>query len=452
MELTHLKDTFLGTSKKKYSLERVDIISPYLSDYFFKKLKKIKPKKIFVVTDAGCSPAMINDIKDMLEKKLDQVKLAQCAGIVHAKCYLFHWKNRETNRFKRLLLWGSCNATDGGFEKNAEIFSWLNLSSIDAEQRKCIIGYFKLLSENDDGVDGVEIKIRKELHIKFPNIKFYTSDSSTFDIWVQRGNLCHPFPNDPSFRHLRVVLKNKIAPEDELTTALMENNIEVNQQATITYDYLRQNIGEYKVEEDDDNFTSTWKSKYFVDTVYGLWTSSDCFAENKANFHKTDIAKKEIEINKISAANTNQRRKWAEEFLVIIKAINERINDPENYFYYKDGKFDVEKYRTQFVNQLNRDFVRSKDSWFKRGYISGYDFPEVPPIREFSSNWNEFISSLSESLFFEVNKSGTRSWLALTVRDCTAIGAATDTIKFLDNLRRKWSYCKESIECFYCTE
>jgi hypothetical protein len=73
-------------------------------------------------------------------------------------------------------------------------------------------------------------------------------------------------------------------------------------------------------------------------------------------------------------------------------------------------------------------------------------------MREFSSNWNEFITSFSNSLFFEVNKSGTRSWLAQTIRDWTDIGAAVNSDEFLEMLRKKWEPNQEVIECFYCIE
>ena len=452
MKLKKLRDICIGKNQKNYHLAHVDILSPYLSDSFFDKLKTLKPKKVFITTDAGCSSAVIKSVEQKTGNILGHIKLAHCTGIVHAKCYLFHWKNKTTNRFRRLLLWGSCNATDGGFERNAEIFSWIRLSKIDKEQRKHLISYFSNLRSNDGGVDGIDINIDNGLTVKLPDIQFYNSEASTFDLWVQKGRLCHPFPNDPSFRHLRVVLLSKISPEDELSAELEKNNIGINQQTTIAYDYLRQNIDEIEEEEIDDNYTTIWKSRYFVDTVYGFWTSEDCFKINEASFHKHDTAKRENEINIISTADRRQRKKWNEEFLSILKSINDAIPNPSEYFHYKDGMFDIERYKRQFENQLNRDLIRSKDLWFRHGYISGYAFPEIPPMREFSSNWNEFLASFSDSLFFEVNKSGTRNWLAKTIRDYTDIGSSINSEILLKKLRSKWNKYKDCIECFYVQE
>jgi len=455
MDLKHLRNICIGKMLKNYRLEKVDILSPYLSDLFFAKLKELKPQHVYITTDAGCPSSAIKSVEEKLGKKLNHIQLAQCKGIVHGKCYLFHWKNKETNRFKRLLLWGSCNATEGGFERNAEIFSWLQLSKIDKEQRSHIISYFSDLRNNDDGAEGIEIRLNA-LTVKLPDIQFFKSESTTFDLWIQKGRLCHPFPNDPSFRHLRVVLKTKIAPDDSLSTELRKNNIGINQQTTIAYDYLRRTFDEIEDEEEneesDDNFTATWKSRYFVDTVFGFWTSEDCFKENGESFHKRDTTHREKEINKISEANSQQRDKWNEKFLSILKSISDAIPNHSEYFHYEDGVLDIERYRKLFENQLNRDLIRSKDLWFRHGYISGYDFPEIPPMREFSSNWNEFITSFSNSLFFEVNKSGTRSWLTQTIRDWTDIGAAVNSDEFLEMLRNKWKLNQEVIKCFYCTE
>jgi hypothetical protein len=458
MDLKYLRNICLGKMFKNYSLEKVDILSPYLSDLFFIKLKELKPQHVCITTDAGCPSTAIKSVEEKLGNKINHIKLAQCDGIVHGKCYLFHWKNKKTNRYKRLFLWGSCNATEGGFERNAEVFSWLQLSKIDKDQRFNIISYFSDLRKNDDRIKGIKIQI-DALTIKLPDIEFFKPESTTFDLWIQKGRLCHPFPNDPSFRHLRVVLKTKIAPDDMLSTELRNNNIGINQQTTIAYDYLRQNFdvieGGLEEENDlqsDDNYTTTWKSRYFVDTVFGYWTSEDCFNDNGDSFHKRDTEQRENEIDQISGANSKQRDKWNENFLSILKAISDAIPNASEYFHYKDGELDTERYKKQFENQLNRDLIRSKDSWFRHGYISGYDFPEIPPMREFRSNWNELINSFSSSLFFEVNKSGTRSWLAQTVRDYTDLGTAVNSDDFLQLLRNKWKLNQEYIECFYCTE
>lgn len=447
LDLKELRDNCLGESlHRNYSLAKVEMLSPYLSDTFFNELKKLKPKKVFILSDAGCSDDLIDSIKQSLGRQLGDIKLAQCAGIVHAKCYLFHWQNKDTKRYKRLLLWGSCNATDGGFNKNAEIFSWLLLSKMGSSQRREVISYFsELFSEDVLVVDGHEI-VNDGLTIKFPEIKIYNKEEITFDLWLQKGRLCHPFPYDPNFRHLKIQLKSKISPEDELSVALSKNGIGINQKTVIAYDYLRQNDSnniEVEDVDEDDDCTKNWKSKYFIDTVYGYWTSEDCFKEKGATFYRQDAPTKTTEIETISNAKDTEKEKWIEEFVAKLQAICSSLKHPDNFFDYKNDKLDVDKYRDQFKSQLNRDVLRAKDPWFQHGYISGFAFPEIPPLREFKSNWDEFLKSFSDSLFFEVNKPHTRSKLAQAIR---AIDIHRDSEFFLENLRNNWQEHKENIE------
>ncbi len=458
MNLKYLEKCCIGRSKDKFTLEQVDIISPYISGSFFTKLKQLKPKKVFILTDAGCSSKDINEIETILKNRLEEIKLSYCSGIVHIKAYLFHWKNNRTNKYRRLLLWGSSNATKGGFNYNSELFSWLLFTKIESASRKEIIKYFSNLKVSTVEVESVEVCVKKGLTIKFPKIKFYSAEDSTFDLWIQKGRLCHPFPNDPSFRHLRVKLLEKLSPTGELSEALQELNIGVNQQTTITYDYIRHNTDAFEDENDSDlenqeEDIPTWKSRYFIDTVYGFWTSEKCFKENRSYFHKSDTESRAKELSIIASANDKKRKKWRNKFIATIESISKNIPDPSRYFHFQDGKLDIERYRKQFDKQLARDLVRAQDPWFKHGYISGYDFPEVPPMREFSANWKEFINSFASSLFFEVNKAGTRSWLAQTIRDNTEITHYDETSEsFLKQLRLNWSENKEDIETFYYSE
>ena len=72
MNLKYLEKCCIGRSKDKFTLEQVDIISPYISGSFFTKLKKLKPKKVFTLTDAGCSSKDINEIETILKASSDE--------------------------------------------------------------------------------------------------------------------------------------------------------------------------------------------------------------------------------------------------------------------------------------------------------------------------------------------------------------------------------------------
>ena len=288
--------------------------------------------------------------------------------------------------------------------------------------------------------------------VKLPRIEFCSSELNTFDLWIQKGRLCHSFPSDPNFRHLKVVLLDKILPKSELLNALESNSNNINQKSTVSFDYLRHNEEKQDDEIIDKDFTATWKSRYFIDTIYGFWTSEDCFKNNNNYFRKSDSQRRYGEINRITNADSDQRNKWNNEFLSIIKSIYNSLPNPDRYFHTKDEKLDVNRYKEQFNKQLNRDYIRSKDSWFRRGYISGYDFPEIPPMREHSTHWEELILSFTKSLYFETNKVGARNLLARRIRDYTNFGKTVDSNALLAELQDNWEVHKENIECFYHSE
>ncbi|HAI68232.1 MAG TPA: hypothetical protein DCM38_02220 [Gammaproteobacteria bacterium] len=249
-------------------------------------------------------------------------------------------------------------------------------------------------------------------------------------------------------RNLKVRLQNTISQKNELSDALLRNNIGLNQQTSITYDYLRHDTDELEDIEIEDGFTRTWKSQYFVDTVYGFWTSEDCFKAKEDNFQKSDVAKRKEEIDLISTADEEQRETWNRAFLKILASINNQIQNPSRYFYYNDGMLDIEKYKKQFEKQLKRDWKYANDSRFRRGYISGYDFIEVPPIRE-SSSWDELINSFLESLYFEINKSTKNNKLARIIKDCIDIDNLADSDSLSEELKINWNNYNKKIENFY---
>ena len=96
-----------------------------------------------------------------------------------------------------------------------------------------------------------------------------------------------------------MVLKNQIVPNNELSKALQQNNIDINHQTTISYDYIRQNFVE---QEQGNDLIVRWRTKFFIDTTYGFWTSEHCFNQNRNDFRKIDCERRRQEINIISNA------------------------------------------------------------------------------------------------------------------------------------------------------
>ncbi|MDM8566958.1 phospholipase D-like domain-containing protein [Candidatus Halobeggiatoa sp. HSG11] len=217
--------TQVGTN---YKLEKINIISPYFSKNFSKSfLSNSENYEISFVTDISCSEKQ----KKKIEKKVNSVKFYKSnRGMLHAKCYLFHFKSKSDSGIKYIFLWGSANATYTGFTENAEIYSWLEFTD-KSDVHKKLIEYFKQIDDceiPEDESDSKEIKgfrlslSKENLIIELPSLTFVNYDKySTFDLWVQRGYL---YVKDPVPLKFNVTLElNKAIPLGDIEKIFTSN-------------------------------------------------------------------------------------------------------------------------------------------------------------------------------------------------------------------------------------
>ena len=455
----------LKIPNKKFILKTVTVMSPYPSPFFFEQLKRMKPKEVHLVTDSGTSEQMLSQIKKKLKTKLKTIRFAECEGIFHAKAYLFIYYNQSTNRTKKILLWGSCNASEGGFKKNGEIYSWVNLGNIPiTKSKKSIIKYFENICTLDH-VKTINIQLNKGISLRLPEVKIVEQDhNSTFDLWLQKGFFCHAFPSRNYFRHFKINLRKEISNSNQLYKVLEENGLNVNQQMTISYDYLRNNPlpnlpikVEDEIEHEDDEYSQKWKSKYFIDTTYGIWTSKECFLVKGHSFHKQDKPNREQELNFIANSKKEDQKQWVNAFLSVLQEISSSIDKPSQYFHTKVGsngkntkKIDNAYYKEKILKkQLKRDLFHANDDWFKACYINSYEFPEVPPLRNFEKNWDEFVNSFCDALYFEIKRKGSGNLLAKKIRSLIADEHLYDSEDLLIFLRINWPRIRNSIIEFH---
>ena len=341
--------TLLKNDIGKYSLDRVDVLSPYLSVGFFQLINKFNPNSIHITTDISCSADEISRIEDLLGK--DSIKYAKCDGIVHIKCYVFHWKEINTpSNYKRFFVWGSANATIGGFSKNAELISWIDISDKTTEYSKKICHFFKRL-EKGTTIETATHIAAGDLNILLPPIVFTTTSSDdNFESWLQTGRLCQPFPPESNFRHFKIKLRNSIKPENDLVEKLAAHKIETTYQSTISYDYFRKSNSGSNILHDFDHTDSgrNWRSKYFIHTSFGYWTSRSCYKEKHLDFKKPNDKVRESEINAIKKSTEHQQEEWISDFLNLLKLIVSETPNASTFFHckYKYGNLvlDHEKY------------------------------------------------------------------------------------------------------------
>lgn len=159
-------------------------MSPYVSASFFKTLLAHKTSTIRLTTDAACPQRDRDAVVKVAKRKLADIGVGQCNGIVHAKLFLFHWQNKTTQRYRRFLLWGSSNATDGGFGRNAKCLSMLSLHRFSRADRDAVLAYFKGL-QNDDLVRSVTVNV-DGLTLMLPGFNL-TNQGEDFLTWLQRS-------------------------------------------------------------------------------------------------------------------------------------------------------------------------------------------------------------------------------------------------------------------------
>lgn len=399
-----------------YTLARVDVISPYLSVEFFKYLISFNPKSIYITTDISCSDEEIERIRQVIPKDTP-INKTICDGIVHMKFYAFHWKMKQSNAFKRILVWGSANATVGGFSKNSEIISWVDISN--KETSKKIRVFFDSI-KNKKNINHSEHVTIGSLNILLPSVQFANPLTPTFESWLQTGKICQQFPADSNFRHFKIKLKTPIESSDALTKKLSQYNIETTHQSTISYDYIRKlpsapeniSLSSY---EDEDN-AHNWRAKYFIHTILGYWTSKSCYQEKKTEFRKSNHEIRRQEINNIRNSTIEQQEKWITDFLDILELIFKETPNASNFLHSIKKKgvvyLDRMKYHEILRSQMLADIMRSNDKWFRESYISGFSFVDLPQIREQSRTWEMLLASFSESLTFQTKKQRVQNKLA----------------------------------------
>lgn len=107
MSLSKIVEQMIGPDRGRFKLSEIDILTPYVSASFFRELFALKPAKVRLTTDIACPQRDLDAVASLAPRKLAQIRVGQCAGIVHAKLFLFHWQNKETLRVRHYLVWGS---------------------------------------------------------------------------------------------------------------------------------------------------------------------------------------------------------------------------------------------------------------------------------------------------------------------------------------------------------
>lgn len=426
MELEEIKekfDYFLSHNDKKWNLSELHIIAPYPTLGFFKELLRIElfnPKdKLYLYVDDGWPGQIVQSIEKHLYEKLGDKRYelsrisAKPVGFVHAKIYFFKWKSDKETTFRHLLI-GSANASTYGFGGHAETYALIwngDTKAIEESETDSIEkDYFSRLIKTGE-TDCIKTRVGEHSWISLPSIKVVSKGDAggkrvgSFDAWLKRGRLCHKFDPSPNFGKFLITMDQKI-PSSELKEIFASSSfVDAKSTSQLRYAYLKKSEGK-------KNPVEQWKSKYFIETNYGHWTSEECYEQNKEEFKSkshSDLSNHIIELTYIC---NSSKEAILESFTGAIRELATNLGeDAKKYIRHKSGKVDTDYYEKLASEQLDGDQELAKDKTFKERYIRGFSFPTCPSMSD--EDLDEFANSFCDDLFLEMQKS--RSLLARTL-------------------------------------
>jgi len=393
------------------------VIGPYPTAEFLEKLKNIlKPRKLIVAVDEGWNRRQIEDIGRLVKKGLRYAKSRN--GFVHAKLYLAVWGTRETRT--ACLVWGSANASLGGFDRNAEAVSRLILSDNHTLTR--VLRYFEELENSDGEVNSLDIAVRRRLRVQLPGFSFYSDNkrsAGSFDAWIQAGILCYHFTPDSRFGHLSFKLKKELPRTKTEDTFVHHGFRRDTSTDSIRWAYC-------DVEAPDAGNASDskkWRAKYFVETWLGYWTSRECFSDNENEedgitmFRAKGEERRKNTLNSIRNANKKENKKWINDFSKNLSELAEHLDKSENHLHMMNEKIDSTKYKKHVRKQIENQKRQAKDPVFTARYVSGHAFHSVPPLRESAGDFDDLVKDVCSGIIASIGRQRTDNALALTIRD-----------------------------------
>ncbi|KRP71660.1 hypothetical protein TX23_15435 [Pseudomonas paralactis] len=410
-----------------YQLDLALVIAPYVDVKFMDALvKRMNPRRLCLLVDDGVRPEDLQGLHKARRKGVKlQVRLGRTAGLMHMKAFYFEFIRKEApKRRKRRLLFGSANATNAAFlgHRNAELFANLDLAiQHDAD----IADYFSRILATFDTefttvIEGAEVWPSQIPKLYLPRFKSIVPGAMPFgfDTWLQRGLLAAQYRNAPQFAILNIQLK-KVLPQEMVAKIFASRNFtEKGDRDIVRYGYMN---GSSDIAMDGTEMPR-WKSRYGVWTHLGDWISYECYKSHSTRMKSKASSARHAKISKLlgSAHDAGWRR---EKIDALLRALAEVWSDleasevvPNLYLESKNGKLNSTFYEQRLIQKLEQDIHLAQDEDFKKRYVNGYDFPDVPRFRQDVIAWERFVYSWCESIAVEAVKKLTPSLVARRIR------------------------------------
>ena len=430
------------------------VIGPYPTAEFLAKLKDaLRPKKLIVAVDEGWSNRQIEGIARLVQKGLRYAKSRN--GFVHAKLYLAVWGTSEKRT--ACLVWGSANASLGGFDRNAEAVSRLILN--DDRTLTRVLRYFEKLENSKGKIDSLDIAVSQRLRVQLPAFSFYSDNKrsvGSFDAWIQAGILCYRFTPDSRFGHVCFKLKKELprAPTEDIF-------VHDGFRRDTSTDSIRWAYCDVEAPDSGSASVPKWRAKYFVETWLGYWTSRECFSANEnvedgiLVFRAKGEDRRQYTLDNIRNANRQEHTKWMNKFCESLSEVAKRLDKPDNFLHIINDEIDFNKYKKQVRKQLENQKRQAKDPVFRERYVSGHAFHSVPPLRESADDFDDLVKDVCSGILASIGKPKTNNALALTIRDLCFPDkdfSDWDATKLRKLLNETWSRHKDTILQYHESE
>ena len=240
MDLNEIRNLLPGD--QSHILESVTIVSPYLSLSFIEDLIAAYGEddpdfRINFIIDQNCPHSSIEDVRENIdERHIGNFRISRTSGLVHAKLYWFEFYRTVNNhrRYRKIFIFGSLNATKGGWEKNSEVSASVNLYSQGRTiERDQLIDYFYELNNNDSVTEQQVYIGDTTIYLPAMSLDDFEEDmppsaEMTFDTWLQKGFLAHDYKNE---RFARFEVRLDTPPQERINAP----GWEIRNSQTISY-------------------------------------------------------------------------------------------------------------------------------------------------------------------------------------------------------------------------
>jgi hypothetical protein len=398
-----------------YRLDAMLVVSAYAGKEFFREVDQtLKPRRLGVVLDEGVAASTVAEIR-----RATCVKPTRWQGggglvcarraadrLMHSKVYVLSWR-APGKRDIDVLAIGSANASraawsgDGG---NGEAVLTARFLKHDTELHKWCATVWELLAAGAGEVPALVEAEADGLRVSIDRFEIIPAGRPGFDAWLEQGVLCHPFDPDPSFLRISIPLKRKLPPNPSLRQLDALKVLDENAGRFLRYVYLEG--GEATPPEMASDGVWRWRSRFFVESTLGHWTSRSCYLGHKEKFRAGGHRQRADALAILRIEDRMPAR--LESFMEVMRAVPHRLpgDDPSEWLRCdpESGAVEFDYYRQTASRKLMLDRAKALDrAWCDR-YVSRFAFVDVPKFRADVDGWDRFAMSVAETLWFHLQR------------------------------------------------